>query len=76
MQRAGPLVYPALIMLAAYSLSAGNAGTSFRYRTHLVAMAIALIVVLRAQRREEQAATVPTEALAWTTLQTAPTLGK
>jgi hypothetical protein len=31
----------------AYSLSAGNAGTSFRYRTHLVTLAFAMMVVLR-----------------------------
>jgi hypothetical protein len=31
----------------AYSLSAGNAGTGFRYRTHLVVLAIAMLVVLR-----------------------------
>jgi hypothetical protein len=56
MRRAGPLVYPALFLLAAYALSAGNAGTAFRYRTHLVAFLLALIVVLRQQRSEEQAA--------------------
>jgi hypothetical protein len=56
MRRAGPLVYPALFLLAAYSLSAGNAGTAFRYRTHLVAFLAAVLVVLRAQRQEDQAA--------------------
>jgi hypothetical protein len=55
MRRAGPLVYPALFLLAAYSLSAGNAGTAFRYRTHLVAFLAAVLVVLRAQRQEDQA---------------------
>jgi hypothetical protein len=42
-----PLLYPMLFMLVAYSLSAGNAGTSFRYRTHLVTLGLALMVVLR-----------------------------
>ena len=56
MQKAGPLVYPALFMLAAYSLSAGNAGTAFRYRTHIVGLAICLLIVLRSHRKEEQEA--------------------
>lgn len=55
MRRAGPLVYPALFLLAAYSLSAGNAGTAFRYRTHLVAFLVALLVVLREHRAQERA---------------------
>ena len=42
-----PLLYPLLFMLVAYSLSAGNAGTSFRYRTHLVTLGLALMIVLR-----------------------------
>jgi hypothetical protein len=45
--RAGPLLYPLFFMLIAYSLSAGNAGTGFRYRTHLVTLALAVMVVLR-----------------------------
>lgn len=56
MRRAGPLVYPALFLLAAYSLSAGNAGTAFRYRTHLVAFLVAILVVLHAARQERRAA--------------------
>jgi hypothetical protein len=52
MRRAGPLVYPALFMLMAYSLSAGNAGTAFRYRTHLVAFLVAVLAVLHAVRQE------------------------
>jgi hypothetical protein len=46
MARAGPLVYLALFLLIAYSLSAGNAGTSFRYRVQLVSLFICLIVTL------------------------------
>jgi len=62
MQQAGPLVYPAAFMLVAYALSAGNAGTAYRYRTHIVAMGVCLIIVLLARRRQEQEgpARVPT----------------
>src|SRR4051794_38566330 len=45
--RAAPLLYPLLFMLVAYSLSVGNAGTGFRYRSHLVTLAIAGLVILR-----------------------------
>ena len=48
--RAGPLIYTAAFMTVAYALSAGNAGTAFRYRTHVLAMAIGIVVVLRASR--------------------------
>ena len=56
MNVAGPLVYPAAFMLVAYSLSAGNAGTAYRYRTHLVGLAVCLVIVLVAHRRQELAA--------------------
>lgn len=52
MRRAGPLIYPALFLLVAYSLSAGNAGTAFRYRTHVVGLLLCLLLVLRQQRSE------------------------
>ena len=52
MDRAGPFVYLALFTLIAYSLSAGNAGTAFRYRTHVVALAVCLLVVLRQLRTQ------------------------
>ncbi len=45
--RAGPLLHPLLFLLIAYSLSAGNAGTSFRYRTHLVGLALGAVVAVR-----------------------------
>jgi hypothetical protein len=45
----GPLLYPLLFLLIAYSLSAGNAGTGFRYRTHLVTLGIAIFAILREQ---------------------------
>jgi hypothetical protein len=53
MSRAGPLIYPAILLLIAYALSAGNAGTAFRYRTHLVAFLLAVLCVLRETRAEE-----------------------
>ena len=57
MQRAGPLIYPMLFMLWAYAISAGNAGTAFRYRTHVVALALCLLVVLREQRQQQEVET-------------------
>jgi hypothetical protein len=57
MKVAGPLVYPAAFMLVAYAISAGNAGTAYRYRTHLVGLAISLVLVLLAHRRQELART-------------------
>ena len=56
MPLAAPLVYPALFMLVAYALSAGNAGTAYRYRTHVVSLALCLVIVLLAHRRQEQEA--------------------
>lgn len=46
MARAGPLVYLAFFVLIAYSLSAGNAGTAFRYRTQIVSLFICIVVAL------------------------------
>jgi hypothetical protein len=54
MTRAGPLIYPVLFLLVAYALSAGNAGTAFRYRTHVVALLVALVIVLRHDRAAER----------------------
>lgn len=76
MQRAGPLVYPGFLMLCAYALSAGNAGTAFRYRTHIMAIALALIVVLREHRQQEQASALTTEVHSWKKVKTAPTLAR
>jgi hypothetical protein len=36
-----------MFLLVAYSLSAGNAGTGFRYRTHIVTLSLAMLIVLR-----------------------------
>lgn len=42
-----PVLYPLLFLLIAYALSVGNAGTGFRYRTHLVMLGVAMLAVLR-----------------------------
>jgi hypothetical protein len=42
-----PILYPLLFLTVAYALSAGNAGTGFRYRTHLVVLGVAMLTVLR-----------------------------
>ena len=47
MARAGPLIYVGASLLVAYSLSAGNAGTAFRYRTHILVLAICALVSLK-----------------------------
>jgi hypothetical protein len=41
------MLYPALFLMMAYALSVGNAGTGFRYRTHLVLLGLSALVVLR-----------------------------
>jgi hypothetical protein len=43
----GPILYPLLFLLMAYALSAGNAGTGFRYRTHIVVLGVAMLFALR-----------------------------
>lgn len=53
--RAGPLVYLGLFLLVAYSLSTGNAGTGFRYRSHLLAVALCLVASLWVWRTERAA---------------------
>lgn len=56
--RAGPLLYPLLFEMVAYSVTVGNAGTGFRYRSHLVTLGICAACVLResARKRREPAA--------------------
>jgi hypothetical protein len=57
--RAAPILYPMLFLTVAYALSVGNAGTGFRYRSHLVTLAVAAMLVLREhviRRRSERAA--------------------
>jgi hypothetical protein len=43
----GPILYPMFFLMIAYSLSVGNAGTGFRYRTHIVELGLATLVILR-----------------------------
>ncbi len=47
-ERAGPLIYPLIFEMLAYSVTVGNAGTGFRYRSHLVTLGVCAVVVLRA----------------------------
>ncbi len=44
-----PILYVAICLLVVYSVSAGNAGTAFRYRTHVVMMLVAAVVVMRSR---------------------------
>jgi hypothetical protein len=53
-ERAGPFMYTIGLLLIAYSLAAGNAGTGFRYRTHIVGLAICMVAALRRPARSEQ----------------------
>ena len=46
-ERAGPLLYPLLFAMVAYSITVGNAGTGFSYRSHLVTLGICAMAVLR-----------------------------
>ncbi len=50
----GPYLYPMFFLLAAYSLSAGNAGTGFRYRSHIVILMAAMLVVVRERALQTQ----------------------
>jgi hypothetical protein len=53
--RAGPLLYPLLFEMLAYAVTVGNAGTGFRYRSHLVTLGICVMAVLRTAARERSA---------------------
>jgi hypothetical protein len=57
----GPLIYPTFFLAIAYALSAGNAGTGFRYRTDLLPLAIGAIVVLREHALRARAAGLTAE---------------
>jgi hypothetical protein len=59
LSRAGPLVYLGFFLLVAYSLSTGNAGTGFRYRSHLLAVALCVIASLWVWRTERVARPAP-----------------
>jgi hypothetical protein len=59
LERAGPLVYLGGYLLVAYALSVGNAGTGFRYRTHIIAIVLCLIAILREPAPAPAPATEP-----------------
>ena len=52
LSQTAPLLYPFIFLLIAYSLSAGNAGTGFRYRTHLVLLGAGMLAVVREKARQ------------------------
>jgi hypothetical protein len=60
MARAGPLIYLGFFLTIAYSLSAGNAGTAFRYRTQIVAVLICAVAALRMPAGRTRSADVGT----------------
>jgi hypothetical protein len=53
---AAPLIYPTVFLTLAYALSVGNAGTGFRYRTHLVLLGLGIMVILREHAKRDEAA--------------------
>jgi hypothetical protein len=59
MTRAGPLIYLGFFLLVAYSLSAGNAGTAFRYRTQIVAVLICVFAALWRPAEHPRSAKLP-----------------
>jgi hypothetical protein len=61
-----PLLYPLFFLTIAYALSVGNAGTGFRYRSQLVVLVIAAVIVLRehfVRHRQHARATVALQGL-------------
>jgi hypothetical protein len=52
----GPIIYPMFFLAIAYALSAGNAGTGFRYRTDLLPLAVGALVALREHALRARAA--------------------
>jgi hypothetical protein len=48
------LLYPAAFLYAAYAISAGNAGTSFRYRTTVLVVLMGAAAILWTDQRQEQ----------------------
>ncbi len=51
--RAGPLLYPLLFEMVAYAVTVGNAGTGFRYRSHLVTLGMCATAILWTAAREK-----------------------
>lgn len=54
-ERTAPILYPLFFLTVAYALAVGNAGTGFRYRSHLVTLAIGVVAVLHAHLQEAPA---------------------
>jgi hypothetical protein len=52
LSRGPPVLYLLLFALFAYAIATGNAGTGFRYRTHVLAIGITLAAVLAAAPRK------------------------
>lgn len=75
--RAGPILYPMFFLTIAYALSVGNAGTGFRYRTHLLTLAVAVMAILRdhAVRRRAEATEAATREPALQPRSTKPAAG-
>jgi hypothetical protein len=65
MTRAGPLIYLGFFLLIAYSLSAGNAGTAFRYRTQIVAVLIAAFAALHGPAERSDSVESPDDVRQW-----------
>jgi hypothetical protein len=49
-QRVAPLLYVLAALVVTYALSTANAGTGFRYRTHVLAIVIAIVSTLLCER--------------------------
>jgi hypothetical protein len=52
LSRGPPLAYLLVIVIFAYAVATGNAGTGFRYRSHVVALGITLAAVLATAPRK------------------------
>ncbi len=65
MTRAGPLIYLGFFLLIAYSLSAGNAGTAFRYRTQIIAVLICAFAALWRPVEHARAVEAPEGVRQW-----------
>jgi hypothetical protein len=65
MTRAGPLIYLGVFLLIAYSLSAGNAGTAFRYRTQIVGVLICTVVALYRPAKRTASVGSPDDVRQW-----------
>lgn len=62
-RRIPPLLYAVVMVTVGYSLSVGNAGTGFRYRTHVVLLLAAVVAVLLGPRWAQRSAEKPSKPL-------------